>query len=134
MTIRRKVDGILPVLGIVLVLGAVLFLWRSLLLQVTVVVVGIFLIEAGIWKLAHPLLPTARKYRALRDEVDEFIQLVRRLNTAAIERQTGVGEAEERLEAVRAEMLASVDRMVTYAGSEARRDALSEAPAGARAD
>lgn len=117
-TVRRKVDTLLPVVGIVVVLSAVLFLWQNLYLQVSVVVVGIFLIEAGIWKLAHPLLPSQRKYRALRDEVDGFIGLVRRLNTAAIERQELTPEAEARVAAVRQEMLESVDRMVEYAGSE----------------
>lgn len=117
-TVRRKVDTLLPVVGIVVVLSAVLFLWQNLYLQVAVVVAGIFLIEAGIWKLAHPLLPSQRKYRALRAEVDDFIGLVRRLNTAAVERHGLTPDADARVEAVRQEMLESVDRMVEYAGSE----------------
>ena len=114
-TVRRTVDLILPVVGIVLVLGAVLFLWQNLYLQLSIVILGIFLIEAGIWKLAHPLLPTARRYHALRAELDDFIQLVRRLNTAAV--RTGTNTTDDpAVAAVRAEMISSVDRMVSYAG------------------
>lgn len=122
-TVRRTVDMVLPVAGIVLVLGAVLFVWQNLYLQLGIVIVGIFLIEAGIWKLAHPLLPSARRYHALRDEVDEFIQLVRRLNTAAARQVSGDAAAEPQVAAVRQEMLSSVERMVAYAG---RDDAVSD--------
>src|SRR5687768_15556901 len=111
-SIRRSVDKVLPVLGIVIVLGAVLFLWcGNLYIQLAVVMVGIFLIEAGIWKLAHPLLPSVRKYRALRAEVDDFIQLVRRLNAAALLRDNGDASGAAALQAVRQEMLDSIDRM-----------------------
>lgn len=110
-TVRRKVDLVLPILGIILVLGAVLFIWQNLYLQLSVVIVGLFLIEAGIWKLAHPLLPSARRYHTLRAEVDEFILLVRRLNTAALNDRNGEGVSE-----VKQEMLKSVDRMVAAAG------------------
>jgi hypothetical protein len=125
-TVRRKVDATLPVLGIVLVLGAVLFLWQSLYVQLAVVIAGIFLIEAGIWKLAHPLLPSQRKYGALRAEVDDFIGLVRQLNAAGVEREAGTAAGEARVEGARQAMLASVERMVEYAGqetSERRRSA-----------
>lgn len=124
-TVRRKVDTLLPVVGIVVVLSAVLFLWQNLYLQVSVVIAGIFLIEAGIWKLAHPLLPSQRKYRALRNEVDEFIGLVRRLNTAAVERHGLAADADARVAAVRQEMLESVDRMVECAGSDHDREQVS---------
>ncbi|HUF49278.1 MAG TPA: hypothetical protein VMN60_00500 [Longimicrobiales bacterium] len=117
-TIRRTVDAALPVAGIALVLGAVLFLWRDLMLQIGVVILGIFLIEAGIWKLAHPLLPSQRKHRALRAEVDDFIGLVRRLNTAAIEHENGNLDAAARVDSSHRDMLASVARMAELAGKE----------------
>jgi hypothetical protein len=120
-TVRRKVDTILPVLGIVLVLAAVLFLWQNLYLQLGVVILGIFLIEAGIWKLAHPLLQSQRRYTALRTEVDDFIDLVRELNTAGVEREAGNVAAEADMAALRERMVDSVDRMVDYAGKETSR-------------
>jgi hypothetical protein len=120
-TVRRKVDTILPVLGIVLVLAAVLFIWQNLYLQLGVVILGIFLIEAGIWKLAHPLLPSQRRYTALRAEVDDFIDLVRELNTAGVEREAGNVAAEADMAALRERMVDSVDRMVDYAGKETSR-------------
>jgi hypothetical protein len=114
------VDTALPVTGIVLVLGAVLFLWQNLYLQLGVVIAGIFLIEAGIWKLAHPLLPSQRRYGALRAEVDDFIRLVRQLNAAGVEREAGTAGGSARVAAVRTEMLASIERMVECAGRETR--------------
>jgi hypothetical protein len=118
-SIRRSVDKALPVLGIIVVLGAVLFLWcGNLYIQLAVVMIGIFLIEAGIWQLAHPLLPSVRKYRALRKEVDDFIQLVRRLNAAALLRNSGDSSGADGVAKVRAEMIAAVERMVGYAGQE----------------
>ena len=42
------------------------------------------LIEVGVWKLANFVLPSERKYVALRAEVDQFITLVRQLNTTAL--------------------------------------------------
>jgi hypothetical protein len=120
-TVRRKVDAILPVLGIVLVLAAVLFLWQNLYLQLGVVILGIFLIEAGIWKLAHPLLPSQRRYTALRAEVDDFIDLVRELNTAGVEREAGNVAAEADMAALSERMVESVERMVDYAGKETSR-------------
>jgi hypothetical protein len=130
-TVRRKVDAVLPVLGIVLVLGAVLFLWQNLYLQLAVVIAGIFLIEAGIWKLAHPLLPSQRRYGALRAEVDDFIRLVRQLNSAGVEREAGVAGGTARVDAVQREMIASIDRMVEYAGQE-RSDRPERPPVQAR--
>lgn len=130
MTVRRTVDLILPVVGMVLVLGAVLLLWQNLYLQLSIVIVGIFLIEAGIWKLAHPLLPSARRYHALRAELDDFIQLVRRLNTAAVRSRSSTAD-EPAVAAVREEMIRSVDRMVSCAGQAVPPD---DAASGLSAD
>ena len=51
--------------------------------QVAIVILGLLLLEAGVWKLAHHVLPSERQYHALRDETDGFITLVRQLNAAA---------------------------------------------------
>ena len=55
--LRRAVDVGLPIVGIVVVLSGVLFFFE-LYTQLAVVVLGLFLIEAGIWRLADPLLPS----------------------------------------------------------------------------
>jgi hypothetical protein len=128
-SVRASVDKALPVAGVVLVLGAVLFLDQNLYLQLAVVIAGIFLIEAGIWKLAHPLLPSQRRYRALRSEVDDFILLVRRLNNAGVEQRRGAPGAAARVAGARDEMLQSVERMVVYAGLETAVDAEPPVPA-----
>src|SRR5688500_882503 len=83
--LRRAIELGLPVLGVAVVLAGVLFFANDLYVQLAVVVVGLLLIEAGIWNLASPVLPSERRYNALRREVDSFIILVRRLNRATLE-------------------------------------------------
>jgi hypothetical protein len=114
---RRAVELGLPVVGVILVLAAVLFLARSLMLQLGVVLFGLILIEAGIWNLASPVLPSERKFVALRREVDGFILLVRRLNKATLALASEpTPNNRARLLEVRDEMLESVKRMELAAG------------------
>ena len=126
-TLRRLIDIAVPLLGIALVLGAVLFI-VELRVQIVVVVVGILIIEAGIWKVAHPLLPNERKYFALREEGDQFIRLIRRLNRTALDAKANDNELNRAaLAAVRADMIEAVDRMIGVAGKteeEVRRTTL----------
>ena len=115
--LRRTVELGLPILGVTLVLAAVLFLPRSLMLQIAVVLLGLVLIEAGIWNLASPVLPSERKYVSLRREVDGFILLVRRLNKASLALASEpTPQNRARLLEVRDEMLESVKRMEAVAG------------------
>jgi hypothetical protein len=114
--LRKAVDVGLPIVGVIVVLSAVL-LFYDMYTQIALVVIGVLLIEAGIWKLASPLLPSQRRHQALRAEVDTFVGLVRDLNTAALEREGARGpEAEAEFAAVRERMHASVERMAEYAG------------------
>lgn len=104
-------------LGVVLVLAGVLFITDDLLPQLVVVVLGLLFIQVGIWKLATPVLPSERRYNALRGEVDSFIMLVRRLNRATLENASEPTPANRaRLLQVRDEMLESVKRMEEVAG------------------
>lgn len=57
--VRRILDIGLPLAGVVIILSAVLFL-QEIRSQIAVVLVGIILIEAGVWKIAHQLLPNDR--------------------------------------------------------------------------
>ncbi len=114
--IRKLLDIGLPIAGIVVVLAAVLGLAGDLPLQVTVVVIGLLIIEAGVWKLADPLFRDERRYVGLRAAVEEFVVLVRQLNAAALERRHDPEAARRRVEQVRAAMLEAVDHMTFYAG------------------
>ena len=81
--LRKTLDIGLPIIGVIVILSAVLFL-RDIHGQIAIVMVGIVLIEAGVWKLAHQFLPNDRQFHALRDEIDTFIGLSRQLNELAL--------------------------------------------------
>ena len=81
--LRQRLETGLPILGVIVILSAVLFV-RELRGQVAIVVLGMLLLEAGVWKLAHHVLPSERQYLALRSETDRFLTLVRQLNAAAL--------------------------------------------------
>lgn len=107
---------IVPAVGMALVIGAVLF-GEQLAVQLFLVVAGLLLTEAGLWRLADPILPDERKYMALRVETDHFTALVRQLNAAALALDQGDGAGSRfALDEVQTEMHRSVDRMVNFAG------------------
>lgn len=114
--LRRMLHLLVPAMGMALVIGAVLF-GEPLAVQLFLVVAGLLMTEAGLWRLADPVLPDERKYMALRTETDHFIALVRQLNTAAL----GIAEGGDRgsrfaLDEIQTEMHRSVDRMINFAG------------------
>jgi hypothetical protein len=108
-----------PILGMTLVFAAILVPAISLNLQVQIVVVlvGLLIIETGVWKLTSKILPNERKYLALRAEVDKFIDQIRVLNAQGKDlrvQETGTSK-DSFLETVDA-LHASVDRMSEVAG------------------
>lgn len=114
--LRRILHLIVPAVGMALVIGAVLF-GESLAIQLFLVVAGLLLTEAGLWRLADPILPDERKYVALRNEADHFMTLVRQLNTAAVSLDEGNGQGPRfAIDELQTEMHRSIDRMVTFAG------------------
>lgn len=114
--LRRLIHLIVPAVGMALVIGAVLF-GEHLGVQLFLVVAGLLLTEAGLWRLADPILPDERKYMALREEADHFKTLVRQLNAAALAADDGNGAPRSSaLDEARDEMHRSVDRMVKLAG------------------
>ncbi|UCC71852.1 MAG: hypothetical protein JSV86_15970 [Gemmatimonadota bacterium] len=100
------------VLGMAIVLSSFLFL-RNLFAWYATIMIGLLIVLAGFLYGAHPFLTSERRYFALREEVDRFIDLVRRLNAAAV----AVG-TEGEFEQVKVEMLKSVERMAELAGRE----------------
>lgn len=100
------------IIGMAIVLSSFLFL-RDLPAWYATIMIGLMVVLAGFLYSAYPFLTSERRYNELRKEVDRFIELVRKLNAAAI----AVGGGPE-LEEVKAEMLASVERMTKLAGKE----------------
>ncbi len=114
--LRTALEISLPMLGVAVVLSAVLFL-GEVHTQLTVVVGGILLIEGGVWKAARCLLPSERQYLPLRREVDQFIVLIRALNSAALAvKSTNAPEHHQALEGIQQLMRQAVDRMAELAG------------------
>jgi hypothetical protein len=101
--------------GTLLVLYAVLHV-DGVYDRVLLVLLGLVLIEAGVWRITQSLFPSGREYRPLRKETDYFVTLVRRLNRASLTAQRGSPAADTELDRVHDEMHHSVDRMLRLAG------------------
>lgn len=126
--LRRFLDLLVPALGMALVIGAVV-LGESLAVQLVVVIAGLLLTEAGLWRSVGPLLPDDRKYLALRAEADHFMTLVRQMNTVALAVDEDQRGGRFPLEEVRVEMHRSIERMAEFAGKA--RDRADPVRAGA---
>jgi hypothetical protein len=116
--IRRAIEISMPLLGMGIIFGSVLVGPPSLQLQVFLVLVGVLILEAGVWGLTSGPLPNERRYLALRTEGDHFLGLIRILNQAAVGRDRGE-ENDTRFRSTRAEMHTSVERMGQLAGKDA---------------
>ncbi len=117
-TWRRRVNRYTPlasaIAGILVVFVGVLLVAAGAA-QIATVAAGLVVLEAGVWYMANPIFTSERRYLRLRDELDNMIDLVRKLNRAALE----PGAAEE-LKGLGSAMHESVDRMVEVAGVEGR--------------
>lgn len=131
-TLRNVITFAIPVAGMVLVLGAVLFA-IALRTQLIMAVVGLLLVEGGVWRIAGSILPNERRYLALRAEGDRFIALIRQLNAAAVSlHEHESNGARLAIDETRSAMHRSVERMVAVAGRPAEElppDAPIELPA-----
>jgi hypothetical protein len=108
-TFNRYVGLGAAVVGIAIVLSSFRLLGNPTLWYVSVMV-GLLIVLAGFIYGTYPFLTSERRYVALRDEVDRFIALVRRLNLAATR------ESEQEFQRVKSEMAKSVERMAELAG------------------
>jgi hypothetical protein len=115
-TARRLIEFGLPVAGNILVFSAILLARDNPPVQVVVVLAGLLMLQAGIWKLTQPLLPDERRFRPLRQEVDAFIDLVRQLNQEALRNADARRVTSEHFEDVHARMIESANRMADVAG------------------
>jgi len=107
--------------GMLIVFVAVLApqISANLQLQVILVLIGLLLVQGAVWKFTNPFLPSERRYDDLRNEVDDFIGLVRELNNAAVEARTSTAlVSADRIEQVLTRMHLSVDQMGRLAGRE----------------
>ena len=114
---RRAIEGAVPILGIVIILGSLLFVPEiNAQLHVTILLVGVLILQAGPAGLTRLLLPSERAaFPALRKEGDHFLGLMRVLNKASLARDAGQ-EQDELLRDTVEEMHTSVERMAELAG------------------
>lgn len=117
-TIRNTLKIALPLAGVVVIFAAILLVPpESVVTQILVSLVGILMIEAGVWNLTDNFLPSERKYDELRDEVERFIQGVRALNRAAVSARSFPGPRSwASYQAALDALHDSVDRMGGVAG------------------
>lgn len=57
--------------------------------QLPLALIGVLLMEAGVWGLSSKVFPNERRYIDLREEGDNIIELIRKLNAAAVAREKG---------------------------------------------
>ena len=114
-TIRRNANLMLTVSGIGTIFLAVLLggSW-PVQLQMLPVIIGVLLMEAGVWGLAAKLLPNQRKYSSLRAEGDHILSLIRQLNGVAVAKELGI-DNNNQFERTMEEMHMSVARMADLA-------------------
>lgn len=136
---KRTIDRILAVGGLVVVLTQATILAVNpyelsplhLRGQLLVLVVGLALNQVGVWHLAQRVF-SGRRYLALRNETDRFVELVRELNRQAL---AGDREAMQRTrELMHAsvgamDLLAGVDSVPALASGGIKTES-GEAPAG----
>ncbi|MEQ9070690.1 MAG: hypothetical protein RLO18_28395, partial [Gimesia chilikensis] len=82
--IRRQFDIALTGLGIGIIFVAVILGGTlEIQIQLPIALLGVLLMEAGVWGLSGKVLPNQRRFNRLREEGDRLIQLLRELNEAA---------------------------------------------------
>src|SRR5690606_36339388 len=114
-TIRRISQLFLTLSGTVTVIWAVTRV-EPLRDRVLVALLGLIIMELGIWQITRFFFPNEREYQPLREETDYFLKLVRRLNELAIRLERGSPTAQADMDRLRDEMHHSVDRMFRLAG------------------
>ena len=109
-TFNRYIGLATAIVGVTIVLSSFLILSEFFYWYLTVAL-GLLVAFLGFLYGVNPFFTSERRYLALRKEVDDFVGLVRRLNTAAI-----MPNSDEEFEVLKAAMHDSVDRMGEHAG------------------
>lgn len=116
--LRRGIDMALTGLGVAFIFSAVaLGGTPDIQFQLPLALLGVLLMEAGVWRLSAKLFPSERRYSRLRTEGDRMIELIRELNAAAIGRDRGIEDA-RRFQMTLETMHDSVVRMSALAALE----------------
>ena len=84
--------------------------------QLALIIVGILLIQGGLWTFAQRVVGPRREFLALRSEVVDFLGLVRNLNDASLEDGAAEEAADAERQRILTEMHARIDRMAEAAG------------------
>jgi len=84
--------------------------------RVLAVLLGMLLYLTALVRPFEMLMPTQRKYTALREETDRLLALVRELNKAAVQARMVGYEEEGYLDPIVQRMHAQVDRLPRFAG------------------
>ncbi len=84
--LRHVIDRIVTYGGVVVVLSTIVVAEASWA-QVVLVLLGLLLVQLGIWKIASRSFPNRRTNQRLRDEVDQLLASVRELYRLANDNQ-----------------------------------------------
>lgn len=84
--LRQIVDRFVVYGGVVVVLSAIV-VTDTTRAQVVLVLLGLLLVQLGIWRIASRILPSTRTNQRLRDEVDKFLASIRELYRLANDNQ-----------------------------------------------
>ncbi len=117
MSLARKLLHFgIPALGAALAIIAALAVRdANVVLRVSLVVVGVLMLQAGAGKLPYYVVRNERRFRQLRSELDEFVWLIRELNAAALDTRSNP-RAEDRFEDLHTALQDSLERLALYAG------------------
>ncbi len=99
------------VVGVTLVVTSVVFFYvESDLRRLMSVTFGLGILMISVWFAANPFIRSTRRFKPLRREVQEFVDLARLLNEQV------VAEAEPDVASTTAKMHEGVERIVAEAG------------------
>ena len=84
--LRQIIDRFVVYGGVVVVLSAIV-VQDTTRAQVVLVLLGLILVQLGIWRIASRVLPSTRTNQRLRDEVDQFLASIRELYRLANDNQ-----------------------------------------------
>lgn len=114
--LRPFLDLTLPLIGGFILLDSFIVVTQPYQ-QMALAGVGFVVIVIGSWRLYDPLLPSKRLYSALRQEVDDFLDLVRQLNRESVKLKQTPSEASlDVLKDLQTAMHDAIDRITLCAG------------------